>query len=611
MYFADVYLSDIQEIITDGKQTLLRLQNGLIYDLKQKKVIFRLIDVPDKCALKDNLLVYVYDGEIFIYDFKTGKVKVHGVLLNSGASDISFKQVLAIACYNSEIFIFDENLVFKETVNIDNTAITTLLETRIGLVALTNGGTVAVYKDGVLTYKSFDIGFLTLTVWDENQRFKEVESEMGNEEMEDPQIVKLPAIKQDRYNRECCDVEIIDDLEHIETIWQLELENKDIKQVKSECHSKENSDNLDIKDQNIYIEESVKQSIESDQDKNSHHLDPECYIPKETTRKKNSQYIAGYDCNHESTAGKIQHCEKFSHMDESVCYNSKYSSNSKESSNSIDESEKDSMAVSQNMKTRNESENNGLIDCEKLNVTNEIKKSIDSESKNIESHEKIMQKSETGAISTGQVQRNDKSMKISLQNEIKKKLTMSSIKRSLEDKIDEKNVILETHTENVEFAKRNPEQIDDETIYKSPEDNSPLDIFDDSFSTENSSDQNTPDIEIVVGDIGGHLYFIDPETFSYRRRYASRNPIEFLFFSDYIYCIADGFVRKINKNGARKIYGIVGDKPGKIFKYGKKMFCIGMWGNILPLNDEDVNFFERIMMKKKQTMKNGSSVNKK
>ncbi|KRH92687.1 putative WD40/YVTN repeat-like-containing domain, WD40 repeat-like-containing domain protein [Pseudoloma neurophilia] len=125
-------------------------------------------------------------------------------------------------------------------------------------------------------------------------------------------------------------------------------------------------------------------------------------------------------------------------------------------------------------------------------------------------------------------------------------------------------------------------------------------------STETISeedDRSNEQIEIIVGDFNGYLYFFNQETLEYKKRYTSSCSIEFLIYTDFLYCITEGFVRKINENGDTKIYGTVCSQPIKIFRFNNKMFCLNYWIGILPLVDRKDDLYDKIMMKQQQTKK--------
>lgn len=100
--------------------------------------------------------------------------------------------------------------------------------------------------------------------------------------------------------------------------------------------------------------------------------------------------------------------------------------------------------------------------------------------------------------------------------------------------------------------------------------------------------------DILLGDDDGFVYFVD-EDLSYRRIKISSKRIEYLYFFKSIYCITEGFVRKINEHGARKIYGTVCSVPTKVFSYGQKIFCSSVLVGIQPIVDRKNDFYDRIM----------------
>lgn len=548
MYFADAYLSHINEIITDGKRTFLRLVNGLIYDLNQKKVVFRLRNIPEKCAIRDNFFVYVYGCEIYVYDLETEIVRKFGVHLSSNTTDISFKQGLIFGCSDGRIFIFDENLVFRQTLNIDKTPIISLLETRIGLIISTRKGTLAVYIDGVLRYRILDINLLSMAVWDEHSRVDKSEKENLDNEQDEPQILKLPPIKQNQYNDECCDVEIIDDLEHIETVWKLSPNgsNKRHKMMNilgSEFRNKEESNDISQNEGKGDEGEAICENTEDD--------------PNKVERNKE---IAEAACEKiDRLPNKIERLESSAHHE---------SKNSGETPRSDENTELQDKKISCGRK------NADLCD---ETVQNRIK-----------GDEPPRYNQETIHSPTN-----------TLQKQMVKKLSVTKRETSSEqNEMSEKQVMGAASQKN-----NSSEMVKKETEEPRSKRAHPGNKHDDSDTEQNISFNNdNSDIEIIVGDTQGYLYFIDPFTFTYRRKYISSTPIESLFFSDFLYCIVDGFVRKINKNGDMKIYGTVGDMPIKIFKFGRKMFCTGVWGGILPLNDREDDFFEKIIMKHKQSV---------
>lgn len=109
-------------------------------------------------------------------------------------------------------------------------------------------------------------------------------------------------------------------------------------------------------------------------------------------------------------------------------------------------------------------------------------------------------------------------------------------------------------------------------------------------TVNNENENNT----IIVGDQKGFLHFIEPDLSMYRKR-ISEQPITFLFFHHNIYCITEGFVRKINRNGAKKIYGTVCSDPSKIFRFKDQVFCTSLIIGVLPLIDREEDLYDKIM----------------
>lgn len=99
---------------------------------------------------------------------------------------------------------------------------------------------------------------------------------------------------------------------------------------------------------------------------------------------------------------------------------------------------------------------------------------------------------------------------------------------------------------------------------------------------------------ILLGDENGFIYFVN-EDLSYNRIRISHEKIEYLYFHGNIYCITEGFPRKINREGARKIYGTVCSVPRKIFSCNNKVFCTSLMLGVQPLVDRKNDFYDRIM----------------
>lgn len=99
---------------------------------------------------------------------------------------------------------------------------------------------------------------------------------------------------------------------------------------------------------------------------------------------------------------------------------------------------------------------------------------------------------------------------------------------------------------------------------------------------------------ILLGDENGFVYFVN-EDLSYKRIRISDGEIEYLYYYDSIYCITEGFVRKINDKGAEKIYGTVCSVPTKVFSCNKKVFCTSVLVGIQPIVDRKNDFYDRIM----------------
>ncbi|ELQ75569.1 putative WD40/YVTN repeat-like-containing domain, WD40 repeat-like-containing domain protein [Trachipleistophora hominis] len=102
------------------------------------------------------------------------------------------------------------------------------------------------------------------------------------------------------------------------------------------------------------------------------------------------------------------------------------------------------------------------------------------------------------------------------------------------------------------------------------------------------------DTRILLGDENGFVYFVNHDL-SYKRIRISNGEIEYLYYHESIYCITEGFVRKINDRGAGKIYGTVCSIPTKVFSCNKKVFCTSVLVGIQPIVDRKNDFYDRIM----------------
>lgn len=103
------------------------------------------------------------------------------------------------------------------------------------------------------------------------------------------------------------------------------------------------------------------------------------------------------------------------------------------------------------------------------------------------------------------------------------------------------------------------------------------------------------DIEILLGDCDGFLYFVKKDLSDIHRKRISEDEIAFLFFHKNLYYIADGFVWKINNAGVNKIYGTVCSDPCKIFKFENKIFCTSHITGVSPIIDRKEDLYDKVM----------------